>query len=1036
MSFLSHITKFLLTAAVVATAAVLAGCKDDFSFYDDPGEGEATLSAEVTFSPVLDPLDGPASRTDGEALKHIKSLCLFIYGSDNKLIRRVTNAELQDLKIENNNKQLPDDINTDHGEHQAESITPKATFSIGNIPFGKYHIYAVANMGDLTEYTDADLDTPDKLKEVKLTWNEDNISANDQMFGYFTAYDEQKSQGFDAPLITVGKTLTKLHAWVKRAASKVTVAVDGSGLYNGVKVWIKSIQIRDIPRYCWLGKEHHPSPHYLLSDGEKTTFGTEGVNESGELVTKQRSWPLDMQSAHTETANAYYFYENMQGEGQSKHQVWEGDTIKFPDGNSPISQGYKDHQVAGTYIEVIGYYKSDNSKEGEGPIIYRFMLGKDVDTNFDAERNYHFKLTLRLRGYANDHDWHIVYDMKPEIIARSPYYISYVYDETMKYPIKIQGGELISLEATIPDNDINRNSWHAIDVSEAETVAPYWGWDNSANVPNNPGPWNGFLSLVKTTRAEFGSIADGFGSGSAITYTENYNYWNGTSTKYPGLPRGERVYDVTPGIDKGNDAEGTYDIINNGNGEWIANIPFYTRARVMVAQTGYTGNNPYVAYRRRASVHITAKIRPYGKTEAQTVEKDIIIEQMRRVVNPKGIWRSAGCTDPFHVKMMILPYESATDFEPLVSDGPWLAVIQQGDWFDIEPTDGISQKNPDGTVSGMGDPFDEKNPGSIIDFTFRPKGTTSTPRGGIIKIYYNNYSCIHRIFVRQGYDPVPLPGSSAKWHSTNLVTATTEASDPALEGSYFRQYNPTYPVAASNNDRSWFDKNASSRNFAIAGSSETKLWKNIKVSSAIKAIWNGTTTINKKTCRMAGKADLEGIINQPNTIYGYGVIFTDGTTETPTSVSKVYGYNPDGSAVGKGMRGVFICDSISGMNIFLPIGNSGYGRFKQLANGAYNRQANGYEGVLQYANRYSAMPESGSSVGSYGVKYKPLFWDLYRRQGALYWLREADGTKPILDINYYTFDFALTDVTNAGIVWGSAPDPSGSDALQIRMVED
>ena len=187
---------------------------------------------------------------------------------------------------------------------------------------------------------------------------------------------------------------------------------------------------------------------------------------------------------------------------------------------------------------------------------------------------------------------------------------------------------------------------------------------------------------------------------------------------------------------------------------------------------------------------------------------------------------------------------------------------------------------------------------------------------------------------------------------------------------------------------------------------------------------------------MAGKADLEGIINQPNTIYGYGVIFTDGTTETPTSVSKVYGYNPDGSAVGKGMRGVFICDSISGMNIFLPIGNSGYGRFKQLANGAYNRQANGYEGVLQYANRYSAMPESGSSVGSYGVKYKPLFWDLYRRQGALYWLREADGTKPILDINYYTFDFALTDVTNAGIVWGSAPDPSGSDALQIRMVED
>ena len=104
------------------------------------------------------------------------------------------------------------------------------------------------------------------------------------MFGYFTAADNQSSQGFDAPLLAINRSMYPLHAWLKRAASKVTVNVDGSGLYDNVQVWIHSVQVRDIPRYCYLGADHSVSAH-LISEGEYITYSTAG-GQTGRTVTK------------------------------------------------------------------------------------------------------------------------------------------------------------------------------------------------------------------------------------------------------------------------------------------------------------------------------------------------------------------------------------------------------------------------------------------------------------------------------------------------------------------------------------------------------------------------------------------------------------------------------------------------------------------------------------------------------------------------------------------------------------------------------
>lgn len=1000
---MKNILKTLCILSSVLLSAAVTSCVDE-RLYIDPeiGEGEATLTASVVFSPVRDVLRG--TRASGNALKHVNTLCVLFYNSEGNLAMKVPQEKLLGLQIENNNNAMAPDTPGDGG-HQAESDTPKATFSIAGIPFGRYRIYAVANMGDLEGY---DVSTEELLKNTPLIWNEDDISANDQMFGYFTAADNQSSQGFDAPLLAINRSMYPLHAWLKRAASKVTVNVDGSGLYDNVQVWIHSVQVRDIPRYCYLGADHSVSAH-LISEGEYITYSTVG-GQTGKTVTKAD--PIMLENAHAENAEALYFYENMQGEGQNKHQSWDGgESIKFPNGNTPGDQGFKDGKEAGTYVQVSGYYKNS---EGEGPIIYRFMLGKDTETNYDAQRNYHYKLTLKLKNNANDNDWHIVYDPEPAIIAPNPYFISYTYDQSMNIPLKIVGRRLISLRADIPEDEINKNSWHAINPDGSKPVpTPYWD-----KATDNPGPWNGFLSLRKTRAAIVGSE---YGGTNPTAYTYNKTYWEHNN-------RGWREYDTSLG--KHIDAtDGDYTITTNGGGEWEARIPLFTRSKQLVPTTGYTGNNPYVAYRRQASIVFTAEIED-AQGAVRTVKTPVTIQQMRRIVNPTGIWRSKDCADPFHVVMMVQEGEQATEFKPLESAGPWVAVIKNGDWFDLEPTEGKSQKNPDGTISGKS--------GSTVDFTFRPKGTTSTPRSGIIKIYYNNYTCIHLIFVRQGYAPVSFPGSTTKWHSFNLVTPTEEAADPVIEGSYFKQFNTDFPIAASNNTAEWFDKNGAERYFAIAGSSDSKKWADIRTS---KTAWD-TFTIDGKTCRLPKKADFDAITGNSNTIYGYGVLYTDQSSTVAESVKDAYEARDAGNLNGKGMRGVFVCDTITGTNLFFPIGASGYGRFKQLSpTERYNRQRAGWAGVVQYANRYKYFPETDTDgAAGYPVRYKPLFWDLWERPGALYWLAPDESEKYGLDINYYTYDFNVGTHDNLGIGkwegWAGGPDPSGTDAILLRLVED
>lgn len=92
-------------------------------------------------------------------------------------------------------------------------------------------------------------------------------------------------------------------------------------------------------------------------------------------------------------------------------------------------------------MEIKGYYISiAEGKMSRGDITYRFMLGKDVIANYEAERNFHYQLTMKFNGYANDVDFHIAYRVPKPSLNIPPYHISYLYNHSMLLPVSISSG--------------------------------------------------------------------------------------------------------------------------------------------------------------------------------------------------------------------------------------------------------------------------------------------------------------------------------------------------------------------------------------------------------------------------------------------------------------------------------------------------------------------------------------------------------------------------------------------------------------------
>ena len=987
-------------------------CTDDEIFSStEIGEGEALVQAEVSFKPFAQGLKED-SRTPGNAIREIQNLCVLVYDEAGTTLRGSYYYEPGQQASESQYKITEEeraDADADNGK-KAEDKTQHAEFKL-KLPYGVYRIYAVANMGNLATsdiYKDK-INKVEDLKSISLSWNANNISANNQMFGCFTV---QGTASATDEKVVINQASPTLHAWIKRATSKVTVAYDASGLNENIFIYLKSVTIKDIPKECYLGKDNAVAEtdrpgisNELISEGETIYYkGVTGADDENfedwprvargnpyYYYTENGNNPADLNDAHTENINALFFYENMQGdyensqdkEKYNKQQDGNGDQ-KLDEPGLPGDATYvlKDNVKNGTFIEVEAYYYNlSDVNVSRGKIFYRFMLGKNTTYNYDAERNYHYKLTLKFNGNANDVDWHIEYKEDEGIYVPNPWYISYLYEQKTVLPLKVVGEMTGNLKAEIIQSD-----WFPYTRTTESGTADYYSGEVKTYVGDYSQdftddtykvgddvikgsyvvgqPWNGFLSLRSLNPHYGGPLPDdletkGWGYKDEGVSQNNYSYWN-----YYKL--GHNEYPINKNININREE---YTVTNDGNGSYTYNIPMWTRNKNLIVTTGYTGNNVNVGNLRMGKIRFTATIDGVEKYE------DINVIQVRRMVNPKGIYRKYNSVEPFQVTLMYQESQDSKTFVPLVSEGTWEATIDHGaDWIKLNGTQG-------GSVTG--------STGSVVSFSYAPVNALTNSndvRCGVIRVRYHNKSCTHLIMVRQGYAPLDVAGDGTKWYTFNMYDEKNLAKSPLQEGSMFRHGNWKDAILASNNDTYGFGAAPGNGTFDMADGSKKK-WSDIS--------FDGSFEERQDNYRLPTKTEWEELEKLE---FGCGVVYGDGATETASTVNEAYGYKfTDGRENGYGMRGYIIYNPSDGKNVFFPIGYKGYGRRKRYSNTTAYGEENA--GTLRYAQRIKDYTKSGE------IEYRPMFWDIYKSPGAIYW-RQKDNDGSAWDMNYHTLDFS------------------------------
>lgn len=568
-----NIFKLLSFTAILFS---LGGCSDDLTVFDGTTKGIPTeVECTIFFNP-LNSSELGSTRSAHDTNKDMRNIFVVVYKGSEPTEREEKPVYVYDYDDLKNNLRREDqtdmpgdaDDNGNVKKDKAETSTHRYTMKFPDIfDPGTYRIYAVMNVdkedlvgvSDVKEYFEQ-LSARD-LRRLTMTWQPMKIESeadtekgestpdfdkngygiNDQMFGYFTLDNDRMSRPtkegtykvnnpndvvggeYKAPEIPIGNGGTvKLHAWVRRLASKVTLVFNSSQLHERVFVYVHKATIKDIPRTCQLGVENSPkvaSPSVadrevlLRPDGESFYYYV-GTNQSAEdkddvndIYTHSKDlYPDDYTKwmrlskgsqahgavrtdasgkvvMHGEDMDALYFYENIQGKYDVPQELidnkndpkYEGPGSEYYKGqlgnqiNSDQSvgkPGFKDNVPGGTYIEVEGHYVSQNPQnQSSGPIKFRCMLGQDMISDYNSFRSCHYKLTLNFKGYGNQADWHIDYSEKdPGLFPPARYFVSYLYGMENEYPIRITD----NVDKVIVQ--IVENNWAPFDSTTVDSV--------------------------------------------------------------------------------------------------------------------------------------------------------------------------------------------------------------------------------------------------------------------------------------------------------------------------------------------------------------------------------------------------------------------------------------------------------------------------------------------------------------------------------------------------------------------------------------
>lgn len=1134
--------KLHIISLIAALITIASACTDDL-LYDPNGIGEGTvrISATVQFEPQASALESRA--TDGQAMRDINTLSVVLYNVNDTLTPIIYNLRPDEDFTVRTEKNLPDDYKNDKDEYliPAEESTATASFTLPEIEVGQYYMYAVANMGVLTP---EEVGTPHQLKHIKLRWNKGNVASNNQMFGYFMNVKDGSnglSDGFDNGPVTVSRNSTTFHAWLKRAASKVTIVYDGSALHNEIDVYIHKVTIHDIPQNCYLGADNKPGEDDVFLQGESIYYNSAGeqlAEDPAPEYEQYESWMRVSRGSgkkgavsevdgkkvyHSEKSTALYFYENLQGNYEkdadyAKYDKRQDSTKVGTIINHPDQPDYKDNVPYGTYIEVEAFYISKHAPIiSSGKIKYRFMLGLNHTYDYNAFRNNHYKLTLKFNGYANQADWHIEYvEEIPELYVPHKYYVSYLYNQEALFPIRVKGN------CVYLDCEIIENNWAPYDSTKVDEV-PYgsiesydnfqWGrefWDNSGgngnykygrkSVPVDAEVdsdfkeyaitkvitpvWVGFLALTVPPQYEdeertrlptgiFNSRDHDYRQDKFTTNNENadslrayyYGKLPGETVNKNGLSQVKRVYidlinstlseRIKPAQGKNGNGRNAYYVNFMADTSMTVQLKLWTRPQTIIKISGFSGNNPFEGFQRKAVVRVRAKFKTTQGIVARVA--DVPVYQVRRLVNPKGVWRSWDNNNSFHVQLTQRQSVASENLYGFKSEGAWKAYINTTtkDFLTLSGGKVVSD-----TVFGDTD--------TPIDFYVNFKGVTAISESNcaIINVEYHGYTCKHTILVRQGYnEPLQLVPGKDKWSSFSVFAATHTpdqtyndyasqdgtakimlTKSPLSLGTYFKRGNLKAGIMEKNDltykkDVSFTGNldivtynNDDSNNDDSKGYIESQQkWSNI---IGLRYIIDLPNSYNNKYSWPEMETTINGVTRKytvptyrqykdlmDNCECGFGIFYGDGAASTAMNVTTANGFLDEdnkGNGSEKGMRGAIVFNPNTAHQLFFPLGSQGIGRRRFVGSG-----------VLQYS--------SSSTVLSYYYgahnQYRPICYNMPNAPGAIYWIRymETSEVGDILgwDINYNDLNFAPYDYA---VAWQKSNTAKDTDALPIRLV--
>lgn len=183
--------------------------------------------------------------------------------------------------------------------------------------------------------------------------------------------------------------------WLNRTLAMVTlqlkIQTEGeNSLKEGIIIKPTQIDLVNVPTACTLGADNVPAAAGdIQSEGQTFTVVSNGLSNI-DATYAQRAPDVEPDQAHYGMdAYTLFLFENKQGTGSEPTN----------DDKQPMN-GYCSYIVVTADYEYHPELVGESGSIVRGTVKYKFCLGKDATTDFNVERNTHYKLTLTLAGWG------------------------------------------------------------------------------------------------------------------------------------------------------------------------------------------------------------------------------------------------------------------------------------------------------------------------------------------------------------------------------------------------------------------------------------------------------------------------------------------------------------------------------------------------------------------------------------------------------------------------------------------------------------